>query len=192
MGTLIAREVASGVEQQVSLRRSVWICSGPDRRGLIGSGQELALRSSERLGDCPVSLRGYFIMQRTATLLLLQAKPRLSLSVWTLESMQTPSRPALPIGMAVHSCTHLPATPSALRRWGANGIRRPGFPPQLIHPIKTIYPKSKPSLSWREPGCPFLVQLDCGPIYPDAAFPIVRLFVTLTTSQTSACSALTS
>jgi len=79
----------------------------------------------------------------------LQAKPRISTrcSVCLLAvCSQSALSPApvstciCPNGIAVHSYTHLPATPSACPL-GANGIRRPGFPPQLLHPIKTILPQ---------------------------------------------------
>jgi hypothetical protein len=68
-----------GLSKQVrsGLGRRVWIGSGPDRLG-IGTGEELVLPSGERLGDCPVLLRGYFIMQQTARRPPSPAKPRIS------------------------------------------------------------------------------------------------------------------
>jgi hypothetical protein len=97
-----------------------------------------------------------------------------------------------PIGMAVHSYTHLPATPSACPL-GANGIRRPGFPPQLIHPIKTILPHIE-TLPLRDGARmpPFRSSLIADPFTQKCSVPIVRLFVMHTSPQTSACSALTS
>jgi hypothetical protein len=153
-----------GLSKQVrsGLGRRVWIGSGPDRLG-IGTGEELVLPSGERLGDCPVLLRGYFIMQQTARRPPSPAKPRISIlhSPRAAASVCSPSAfsPApvstciCPIGMAVHSYTHLPATPSACPL-GANGIRRPGFPPPLIPPIKTILPQIETLPSGMEPGCP--------------------------------------
>jgi hypothetical protein len=76
------------------------------------------------------------------------------------------------------SATYLPATPSACPL-GANSIRRPGFPPQSNHPIKTLLPQIT-SLHFRDmaPDDPFQVPLDCRPFIQDAAFPTTKLFVT--------------
>jgi hypothetical protein len=166
MGALVAREGASGVEQAGQIRtgkaRLNRFGAGPawywDRRGACA-----VVPPGERLGDCPVLLRGYFIMQQTARRPPSPAKPRISIlhSPCAAASVCSPSAfsPApvstciCPIGMAVHSDTHLPATPSACPL-GANGIRRPGFPPPLIPPIKTILPQIETLPSGMEPGCP--------------------------------------
>ena len=76
------------------------------------------------------------------------------------------------------SATYLPATPSACPL-GANSIRRPGFPPQSNHPIKTLLPQITP-LHFRDmaPDSPFQVPLDCRPFTQDAALPTMKLFVT--------------
>jgi len=102
-----------------------------------------------------VSRRGYFIMQQTGShSSLLQPKHRLSARsaapvrrLWTLDtghlkSVPPPSRPALlhwngrPF---VHPSASHPVCLPAGGEW--DGIRRPGFPPQLIHPIKSLLPQ---------------------------------------------------
>ena len=82
--------------------------------------------------------------------------------------------------------------PRLLARWGRIILGALAFDHNCFILSKPFYPKSQPYISRMRAGCPFQVRLDCRPIYPDAAFPMVRLFVMHTSSQTSACPALTS
>ena len=132
MGTLVAREGASGVEQAGQIRtgkaRLNRFGAGPawywDRRGACA-----VLPPGERLGDCPVLLRGYFIMQQTARRPPSPAKPRISilhalqpLSARRLLSVQPPSRPAFALLEWPSIRTPICQPPRLLARWGRMGL----------------------------------------------------------------------
>jgi hypothetical protein len=138
----------------------------------------------------PVSLRGYFTMQQTALtshpLSPGQTKPNRSFSLRALSVCLSPTfvctlfrrLSSAAVSTCIARCcgrpfsvTYLPATPSACPL-EANSIRRPGFPPQSNHPIKTLLSQII-SLHFRDmaPDDPFQVLHDCRPFLQVQRFP---------------------
>lgn len=119
---------------------------------------------NQRLARCPVSLREYFTMQQTAPppppsspgQPARPARPAQASPLPPLRALQRLSALPLDAGLApgprldLHSTLPM-ASPSmhpvashpvfVRAGGGANGIRRPGFPPHSIHPIKALLPQ---------------------------------------------------
>ena len=129
---------------------------------------------------------------------LCSASPSPLDTLHTLDTEVSPTRVSTCIAPLAWPSIRAPICqpPRLLARWGRMGLGALAFHHNLFILSNPLYPESKPSPSKHRarmpPFRPFQVQLDCRPIYPGAAFPIVRLFVTHTSLQTSACPALTS
>jgi hypothetical protein len=123
----------------------------------------------------PVSRRGYFIMQQNVSppssspffrpkqSKANRAAPLRALSVCLLSHLclhtgqATQSRRRLDLHCSLQwppiQCNPFASHPVWLPAGGANNIRRPGFPPQSIHPIKPLFtPNQIPTLQGYGPG----------------------------------------